>query len=160
MIGKSLANDFQYTKLKDKQYLQFKCTMFFNFCFFLFSLFISSLYYLFFVCLLKLALSLNSIFSKFHFYLMYYWDNSTEHYKVISILHAVEIVRFFRRKQETKFYGKRKQETTFYSLLEYISYYWLNAQWKSNFQQVYKFLVEVLSVSIANMPVKKSILYC
>ena len=33
---------------------------------------------------------------------MYYQDNSTEHHKAISILHAIEIPRFFRKKQETK----------------------------------------------------------
>ena len=30
---------------------------------------------------------------------MYYPDNSTEHHKVISFLHAAEIARFFRKKR-------------------------------------------------------------
>ena len=60
MIGKSLANGFQYTKLKYKQYLQF------NFksisCMFLFIQFIYQSLFLF--CLLKLLL-----FSKFNSFL-------------------------------------------------------------------------------------------
>ena len=96
MIGKSLGNDFEYTKLKDKQHLYFSLN---TPCFLTFFLFIQFIYQsLFLVSLLKLVHSLNLI----HFYLMYYQDNSTEHHKAISILHAVEIPRFFRKKQETK----------------------------------------------------------
>ena len=67
MIGKSLANDFQYTKLKYKQYLYFSLNipLMFLLCFFLFSLFLSPCF--FFVYL--------------NFYLMYYQDNNTEHHK-------------------------------------------------------------------------------
>ena len=69
MIGKSLANDFQYTKLKYEQYLYFSLNipLMFLLCFFLFSLFLSPCF--FFVYL--------------NFYLMYYQDNNTEHHKVI-----------------------------------------------------------------------------
>ena len=76
MIGKSLANDLQYTKLKYKQYLYFSLNIPLRFllCLFLFSLFLLS-----FFCLLKLVLSLNLI----HFYHMYYQVNNTEHHKVI-----------------------------------------------------------------------------
>ena len=69
MISKLLANDFQYTKLKYKQYLYFSLNipLMFLLCFFLFSLFLSPCF--FFVYL--------------NFYLMYYQDNNTEHHKVI-----------------------------------------------------------------------------
>ena len=69
MIGKSLANDFQYTKLKYKQYLYFSLNipLMFLLCFFSFSLFLSPCF--FFVYL--------------NFYLMYYQDNNTEHHNVI-----------------------------------------------------------------------------
>ena len=69
MIGKLLANDFQYTKLKYKQYLYFSLNIPLTFllCFFLFSLFLSPCF--FFVYL--------------NFYLTYYQDNNTEHHKVI-----------------------------------------------------------------------------
>ena len=61
MIDKSLANDFQYTKLKYKQYLQFKYTTYVSFMF----LFIQFIYQsLFLFCLLKLVL-----FSKFNSFL-------------------------------------------------------------------------------------------
>ena len=96
MIGKSIANDFQYTNLKDKQYLYFSLNIP---CFLTFFLFIQFIYQpLVLVCLLKLVLSLNSI----HFYLIYHQDKGSEHHKATSILHAVEIPRFFRRKQETE----------------------------------------------------------
>ena len=70
MIDKSLANDFQYTKLKYKQYLYFSLNipLMFLLCFFLFSLFLSPCF--FFVYL--------------NFYLIYYQDNNTEHHKVIN----------------------------------------------------------------------------
>ena len=47
MTGKSLANDFQCTKLKYKQYLYFSSNvpLMFLLCFFLFSLFISIIKY-------------------------------------------------------------------------------------------------------------------
>ena len=95
MIGKSFANDFQYTKLKDKHYLYFSLNIP---CFLTFFFLIQFIYQsLFFVCLLKLVISLNLI----HFYLMYYQDNSAEHHK-LSILHSVEIARFFRKKTGNK----------------------------------------------------------
>ena len=68
MIGKSLANSFQYTKLKYKQYFQFKYTTMFLLCFFLFTLFISPC---FFFVYLNLSFSLNLI----HFYLIYYHES-------------------------------------------------------------------------------------
>ena len=68
MIGKSLANDFQYTKLKYKQYLYF-------------SLNIPLMFLLFF--LFSLFLSLCFSFVYLNFYLMYYQDNNTQHHKVI-----------------------------------------------------------------------------
>ena len=96
MIGRSLVYDFQYTKLKYKQYLYFSVNtpLMFLLCFFLFSLFIN----MFIFCLLKLVFSLNLIY----FYLMYYKDNSTDSIIKLSILHAVEIARLLRKKQETK----------------------------------------------------------
>ena len=61
MIGKSLANYFQYTKLKYKPYLQFKYATYVSFMF----LFIQFIYQsLFLFCLLKLVL-----FSKFNSFL-------------------------------------------------------------------------------------------
>ena len=61
MISKSSANDFQYTKLKYKRYLQFKYTTYVSFMF----LFIQFNYHsLFLFCLLKLVL-----FSKFNSFL-------------------------------------------------------------------------------------------
>ena len=68
MIDKSLANSFQYTKLKYKQYFQFKYTTMFLLCFFLFTLFISPC---FFFVYLNLSFSLNLI----HFYLIYYHES-------------------------------------------------------------------------------------
>ena len=59
MIARSLVNDFQYTKLKYKQYLYFSLNiplMFLSPCFF---------------------------FVYLNFYLTYYQDNNTEHHKVI-----------------------------------------------------------------------------
>ena len=93
MIGKSLANDFQYTKLKYKQYLYFSLNipLMFLLCFFLFSLFISPC---FFFVYLSLSFSLNLI----HFYLIYYQESIIK----LSVLYTVEIARFFRKKQETK----------------------------------------------------------
>ena len=93
MIGKSLANYFQYTKLKYKQYLYFSLNipLMFLLCFFLFSLFISPC---FFFVYLSLSFSLNLI----HFYLIYYQESIVK----LSVLYTVEIARFFRKKQETK----------------------------------------------------------
>ena len=61
---------------------------------------------------------------------MYYKDNSTEHHKAISILHAVEIPRFFRKnkkqnKQKYR-YSLKLKGCAHYSLLEDITHYWLN----------------------------------
>ena len=137
MIGKSLANDFQYTKLKYKQYLYFSLI---SPCFFYVSFYSVIYQSLFLVCLLKLVLSLNLI----HFYLMYYQDNSTEHHKVVCILHAVKIDRFFKKKkkQDTNkqkyCYSLKLNGCADYSLLENITHYWLNFQQKSNFYQVDK----------------------
>ena len=90
MIGKSLANDFQYTKLKYKQYLQFKYTTYVSFMF----LFIQFISPCFFFVYLSLSFSLNLI----HFYLIYYQESIIK----LSVLYTVEIARFFRKKQETK----------------------------------------------------------
>ena len=62
---------------------------------------------------------------------MYYQDNSTERHKVISILHAVEIPRFFKkknRKQNKQKYGYslKLKGCAHYSLLEDITHFWLN----------------------------------
>ena len=87
MIGKSLANDFQYTKLKYKQYLYFSLNipLMFLLCFFSFSLFVSPCF--FFVYL--------------NFYLMYYYDNKTEHHKVIYLPHSRNC-QVLQKKKETK----------------------------------------------------------
>ena len=79
MIGKSLANDFQYTKLKYKQYLYFSLNipLMFLLCFFLFSLFISPC---FFFVYLSLSFSLNLI----HFYLIYYQES------IIKLLSSIQ----------------------------------------------------------------------
>ena len=130
MIGRSLVYDFQYTKLKYKQYLYFSLNipLMFLLCFFLFSLFIS----MFIFCLLKLVLSLNLIY----FYLMYYQNNSTDSIIKLSILHTVEIVRLLRknRKQNKQkyCYSLQLKDCAHYSLLVDITHYWL-----------FKFLVEV-----------------
>ena len=76
MVGKSLANDFQYTKLKYEQYLYFSLNIPLMFHLFLFIQFIYQSLFLF--CLFKLVFSINLI----HFYLMYYPHNNTEHHKV------------------------------------------------------------------------------
>ena len=67
---------------------------------------------------------------------MHYPDNSTEHHKVISFLHAAEIARFFRKKteQNKQKYWKQNKQKYCYSLklkdcahLEDITHhYWLN----------------------------------
>ena len=75
MIGKSLANSFQYTKLKYKEYFQFKYTTYVSFLF----LFIHFIYQsLFLFCLLKLIL-----FSKFNSFLPNLL--SREHHKAICL---------------------------------------------------------------------------
>ena len=86
MIGKSLANGFQYTKLKYKQYFQFKYTTYVSFMF-VFIQFICQSLFLF--CLLKLVL-----FSKFNSFLPNLLAG--EHHK--AILHTVKIARFFKKK--------------------------------------------------------------
>ena len=91
MIGRSLANEFQYTKLKYKQYLQVKYTTYVSFMF----LFIQSIYqFLLLFCLLKLVLSLSLIY----FYLMYYQDHDTDHHKVISPSHSRNLEVLQRKK--------------------------------------------------------------
>ena len=77
MIGKSLANDFQYTNLKYKKYLYSSL----NALCFLFMFISNQFIYqsLFVFCFLKPVPSLNLI----HFDLLYYQDNNTEHHKVI-----------------------------------------------------------------------------
>ena len=73
MIGKSLANGFQYTKLKYKQYLQFKYTTYVSFMFLFIQFNCQSL---FLFCLLKLVR-----FSKFNSFLPNLL--SGEHHKVV-----------------------------------------------------------------------------
>ena len=121
MIGRSLANDFQYTKLKYKQYLQFKCTTYVSFIF----LFIQSIYqFLLLFCLLKLVLSLSLIY----FYLIYYQDNNTDHHKVISPSHSRNFQVLQKKKKKR---NKRK--------------YWYSLQLKgcAHYSLLLKFLVEV-----------------
>ena len=68
MIGKSLANDFQYTKLKYKHLY---------FILHLFLLFLQFIYQsLFLFCFFKL------LFNLVHFYLMYYQGNNIEYHQV------------------------------------------------------------------------------
>ena len=122
MIGKSLANDFQYTKLKYKQYLYFSLNIPFMFllCFFSFSLFVSPCF--FFVYL--------------NFYLMYYQDNNTEHHKVIYPPYSrnCQVLQKKNRKQNSCFcYSLQLKGCAHYSLLVDITHYWL-----------FKFLVEVI----------------
>ena len=90
MIGKSLANDFQYTKLKYKQYLYFSLNipLMFLLCFFLFSLFLSPCF--FFVYL--------------NFYLMYYQDNNTEHHKVIYPPYSRNCQVLQKKRKQTKIF--------------------------------------------------------
>ena len=90
MIGKSLANDFQYTKLKYKQYLYFNLNipLVFLLCFFLFSLFLSPCF--FFVYL--------------NFYLMYYQDNNTEHHKVIYPPYSRNCQVLQQKRKQTKIF--------------------------------------------------------
>ena len=100
-----LANDFQYTKIKYKQYLYF-------------SLFISPVLF----CLLKLALSLNLI----HFYLMYYQDNKTEHHKVIYPPYSRNCQVLQKRGNKQKYsYSLQLKGCAQYSLLVDITHYWL-----------------------------------
>ena len=84
-------------------------------CFFLFSLFIRPCFFF-----LYLNFSLNLI----HFYLIYYQESIIK----LSILHTVEIARFFRKKQETKqlfCYSLQLKGCAHYSLLVDITHYWL-----------------------------------
>ena len=121
MIGKSLANGFQYTKLKCKQYLQFKDTTYVSFMF----LFIHIIYQSLF--LFNLSVFLNLI----HFYLIYYQESIIK----LSVLHTVEIASFLRKKQETKqlfCYSLQQKGCAHYSLLVDITRYWL-----------FRFLLEV-----------------
>ena len=96
MIGKSLANDFQYTKLKYKQYLYFSLNipLMFLLCFFL----------------------LNPCFFVYlKFYLMYYQDNITEHHKVIYHPYSRNC-QVLQKKKKT---GK-KQTVTHYWLFKFL----------------------------------------
>ena len=140
MIGKSLANDFQYTKLKYKQYLQFKYTTHVSFMF----LFIQFIYHsLFLFCLLKLDL-----FSKFNSFLPNLL--SGEHHKAIYPPHNRNCQVLQKKKQETKqliCYSLQLKGCAHYSLLADITHYWLfKFLVEANFQKVHTFLVEVLSM--------------
>ena len=90
MIGKSLANDFLYTKLKYKQYLYFSLNipLMFLLCFFSFSLFVSPCF--FFVYL--------------NFYLMYYQNNNTEHHKVIFPPYSRNCQVLQKKRKQTKIF--------------------------------------------------------
>ena len=90
MIDKSLANDFQYTKLKYKRYLYFSLSipLMFLLSFFLFSLFLSPCF--FFVYL--------------NFYLMYYQDNNTEHHKVIYPPYSRNCQVLQKKRKQTKIF--------------------------------------------------------
>ena len=120
MIGKSLANDFQYTKLKYKQYLYFSLNipLMFLLCFFLFSLFLSSWFF----------------FVHLNFYLLYYQDNNAEHHKVIYPPYSrnCQVLRKKTRKQTKIFLFLATKRLSSYSLLVDITHYCL-----------FKFLVEV-----------------
>ena len=139
MIGKSLANGFQYTKLKYKQYLQFKYTTYVSFMF----LFIQFIYQsLFLFCLLKLVL-----FSKFNSSLPNLL--SGEHHKAIYPPYSRNC-QVLQKKTGNKvavllFLITKRLCSLLITLVD-ITHYWL-----------FKFLVEVLSMWIA---VEKSILYC
>ena len=126
MIGKSLANDFQYTKLKYKQYLYFSLNipLMFLLCFFLFSLFLSPCF--FFVYL--------------NFYLMYYQDNNTEHHKVIYPPYSRNCQVLQKKRKQTKIFLFLATKRLCSVLITGYS----DFQQKSNFQQGDKFLVEVL----------------
>ena len=143
MIGKSLANGFQYTKLKYKQYFQFKYTTYVSFMF----VFIQFIYQsLFLFCLLKLVL-----FSKFNSFLPNLLAG--EHHK--AILHTVKIARFFKKKQqETKqlfCYSLQLKNCAHYSLLVDITHYWL-----------FRFLVgtQISSRSLVSVKFSEDILSC
>ena len=121
MIGESLANDFQYTKLKYKQYIYFSLSIptYVSFMFH----FIQFIYQrLSLFCLFKLILSLDLI----DFSLMYYQDNNAEHNK-FTFMHTVEFTRFFRknRKQNKQKYcfSLQLQGCAHYSLLVVITHY-------------------------------------
>ena len=119
MIGKSLANDFQYTKLKYKQYLYFSLNipLMFLLCFFLFSLFLSPCF--FFVYL--------------NFYLTYYQDNNTEHHKVVYPPYSRNCLVLQKKRKQTKvFLFLATKRLCSVLLLVDITHYWL-----------FKFLVKV-----------------
>ena len=90
MIGKSLANDFQYTKLKYKHYLYFSLNipLMFLLCFFLFSLFLSPCF----------------VFVNLNFYLTYYQDNNTEHHKVIYPPYSRNCQVLQQKRKQTKIF--------------------------------------------------------
>ena len=122
MISKSLANDFQYTKLKCKQYLYFSLNIppMFLLCFFLFSLLLSHCFF----------------FVHLNFYLMYYQDTNTEQHKVIYPPYSRNC-QVLQKKKKTEnrqkySYFLQLKGCAHYSLLVDITHYWL-----------FKFLVEV-----------------
>ena len=120
MIGKSLANDFQYTKLTYKQYPYFSLNipLMFLLCFFLFSLFLSPCF----------------SFVSLNFYLIYYQDNNTEHHKFIYPPHSRNCQDFQNKigNKQKYFYSLQLIGWAHYSLLVDITHYWL-----------FKLLVEV-----------------
>ena len=122
MIGKSLANGFQYTKLKYKQYLQFKYTTYVSFMF----LFIHIIYLpLLLFCLLKLVR-----FSKFKSFLPNLL--SGEHHKAVYPPYSRNC-QVLQKKQETKqLFCHSLQLKDCAHLLVDNPHYWL-----------FKFLVEV-----------------
>ena len=138
MIDKSLANDFQYTKLKYKQYLYFNLNipLVFLLCFFLFSLFLSPCF--FFVYL--------------NFYLMYYQDNNTEHHKVIYPPYSRNCQVLQQKRKQTKIFLFLATKRLCLVLITGRHYSLLVIQISSRSLD--------LSMWIANMPMKKSIQYC
>ena len=90
MIGKSLADDLQYTKLKYKQYLYFSLNipLMFLLCFFLFSLFLCPCFF----------------FANLNFYLRYYQDNNTEHHKVVYPPYSRNCQVLQKKRKQTKIF--------------------------------------------------------
>ena len=119
MIGKSLVNDFLYTKLKYKQYPYFSLNIpLMFFCVSFHSAFCLASPCFFFVYL--------------NIYLMHYQDNNIEHHKVSAI--HFKLPAFLEKKGNKQTYSSSLQlkGCAQYSLLVDITHYWL-----------FKFLVEV-----------------
>ena len=138
MIGKSFANDFQYTKLKYKQYLYFSLniSLMFVLCFFLFSLFLSPCFF----------------FVSLNFYLMYYQDNYTEHHKVIYPPYSRNCQVLQKKGNKQKYsYSLQLKGCAKFSLLVDITHYWL-----FKFLGEVKFLVgrQISSRSLVNLNCK------